>query len=61
MVTECDNLNSTHVGESGMCRGEVSDPVASCRGGVTISAWAVGGTVSKGLFCKFMENYLVFL
>ncbi|XP_064397923.1 DBH-like monooxygenase protein 1 homolog [Halichondria panicea] len=44
LIYECDTLNSTHVGESGVCRGEVSDTVADCRGTSLLSGWAVGGT-----------------
>lgn len=46
VVYECDTLNNTHVGESGVCRGEVSDTVSECRGGLVLAAWAIGGAVS---------------
>ena len=50
LIYECDTLNSTHVGESGVCRGEVSDTVADCRGTSLLSGWAVGGTVRINTF-----------
>jgi len=46
LVYECQGLSSIHVGESGVCDGQVSDVVADCRQGTLLGGWAVGGTVS---------------
>ena len=48
LIYECSNLNGTHVGHSAPCntQGEVANMVQQCRGGILLTGWAVGGTVS---------------
>jgi len=65
----CDDLNATHVGESGTCNVQVSNTVRGCRLGVLIAAWAIGGTVSpcsaflyhKGQCCYIFRGMHILL
>ena len=58
VIYECYGLNDTHVGQSGVCIGEISNSIQQCRAGTTLAGWAVGGGVSK--FHHFVRNETLF-
>ena len=46
LIYLCEGLENAHVGNGGGCDDDnVANEVKSCRGGVLIAAWAVGGEV----------------